>query len=174
MPHRSKSFFFFLLAVLCFPLLHFGDDEQLKAALKKYEGRWVGEFTLHSAATGYTETFPVEQQYWWKDGELRGVAVSQRDDGLQSSRSRSFVNEGTIVSEVKQASDEERFIGVMHEGGIVWLPSDPQRAEGYQMKDTIEEANGGERVLKTEGFDTYVVQGEVAHVVYRGKLVFSE
>jgi hypothetical protein len=148
-------------------------EGEMDAQLLRYEGRWVGHFTIHSTATGYSETFPVEQQYWWKDGKLRGVAVSQREQGLSSSRSCSWVKDGKFFSEVKDASGEQHYWGVLHEGGIVWLPSDLKRAKDYQMKEFIVEA-GGRRVLKTEGFDTFVTGEGLAHIVYRGELEFVE
>ena len=148
-------------------------DETLEVSLKAYEGRWVGHFTIHSTATGYTETFPVEQQYWWKDGQLHGVAVSQRDQGMSSARSKSVAKEGKFFSEVKSGGEVETYWGVLHDGGLVWLSSNLKRTKDYQMKESIIEVDG-ERVLKTEGFDTYVYGEGIGHLVYRGELKFVE
>ena len=142
-----------------------------EAALRAYEGRWVGHFTVHSTASGYSETFPVEQQYWWKDGTLHGVAVTQRDSGMSSSRSKSVAEDGKCFSEVKSGASVEKYWGVLHDGGLVWLSSNLKRTKDYQMKESIVEVEGG-RVLKTEGFDTYVYGGGIAHLVYRGELKF--
>ena len=142
-----------------------------EAVLRAFEGRWVGHFTVHSTASGYTETFPVEMQYWWKDETLHGVAVTQRDEGMSSSRSKSVVEKGKILSEVKTGETVERYWGVLHDGGLVWLSSNLKRTKDYQMKESIVEVDG-ERVLKTDGFDTYVYSGGIAHLVYRGELKF--
>lgn len=41
------------------------------------------------------------------------------------------------------------------------------------MKETMGEVDGT-RVLKTEGFDTYVTGEGLAHLIYRGELKFVE
>ena len=146
-------------------------DEALEVLLKAYEGRWVGHFTVHSTATGYTETFPVEQQYWWQDGELHGVAVSQRDAGMSSARSKSMAEEGKFVSQVEQGDIIETYWGVLRDGGLVWFSTNVKRLSDYQMKEVIVEVDG-KRMLKTEGFDTYVYGEGMAHLVYRGELKF--
>ena len=148
-------------------------DETLEVSLKAYEGRWVGHFTVHSTATGYTETFPVEQQYWWKDGKLHGVAVTQREVGMSSARSQSIVEEGKVISQVKQGDATDTYWAVLRDGGLVWFSTNVKRLKEYQMKEMIVEADG-ERVLKTEGFDTYVYGEGLAHLVYRGELKFVE
>lgn len=148
-------------------------EKDLETALRAYEGRWVGHFTVHSTASGYTETFPVEQQYWWKNGALHGVAVTQREVGMSSARSKSVVKEGKYFSEVKSGETVENYWGVLHDGGLVWLSSNLKRTKDYQMKEFIVEVDG-ERVLKTEGFDTYVYDEGIAHLVYRGELKFVE
>jgi len=149
------------------------ETKAVAAALKMYEGRWVGHFTIHSTASGYSETFPVEQQYWWKDGVLHGVAVSQREVGMSSARSQSVAKEGKYFSEVKVGEVVENYFGVLHDGGIVWLSTNLKRTKDYQMKESIVEVDG-ERVLMTEGFDTYVYGEGIAHLVYRGELKLVE
>ena len=161
-----------LVLLWLLPLLLQAEDA-LDAQLLRYEGRWAGHFTIHSTATGYSETFPVEQRYWWKDGKLRGVAVSQRQQGTSTARSSSWVRGDKVVTEVKHASGAENYLGVLHEGAIVWLSADLGRANDYQMTETIIEADG-RRVLKTEGFDTYLTGAGLAHLVYRGELELVE
>ncbi|WP_269526761.1 hypothetical protein [Coraliomargarita parva] len=141
--------------------------------VKQYEGRWVGEFTVYSSASDYSETFIVEQQYWYKDGILRGVSVSQRESGISSSRSETKIVEGKLISEVSHSDGQtEQFIGTRHEGGIVWIPADMQRATDYQIKETFKE-EAGDTVMQTEGFDSYVYADGLAQLVYKGHLVKS-
>ena len=66
--------------------------------LKQYEGRWIGEYTIHSPATNFTETFPVEQRYWIEDGQLCGLSVCDTDRGIQTAKSRTFIKEGILYS----------------------------------------------------------------------------
>ena len=138
--------------------------------LKKYEGRWLGDFTIHSTASGYSETFPVEQRYWWEDGQLHGISVSDTNNGLKSAKSLTFIQEGKLQSEVITGETTERFFGFLRDGGIVWIPADMKRANDYQMTErfAMEE---GLSLLLTEGFDTYVYQEGLAHLVYRGRLL---
>jgi len=157
-------------AVSCFLASSLGENA-FEELMRAYEGRWVGEFTAHSTATGYTETFPVEQHYWVQDDVLRGVAVMQREDAMTSARSRTYVEDGKLMSEIsKEGGDAETFIGTVRDSGVVWLPADLKRAKDYQIKETFTEEEG-RRVLKTEGFDTYAFGDDVAHIVYRGTLV---
>lgn len=149
--------------------MHGGEMED---TLLGYEGRWVGSFTLHSTATGYSETFPVEQQYQWKNEMLHGIGVCQRKSGIESSRSVTYVEEGKLISEIQRGEETEMFLGVLHEGGVLWVPADLQRANDYQIKESLVEAEG-QRILKTAGFDSYVYQDELAHIVYRGELIFQ-
>ena len=138
--------------------------------LKQYEGRWLGDFTIHSTATGYSETFPVEQRYWWKEGQLHGISVSDTNNGLQTARSLTFIQEGKLQSEVINGETTERFQGFLRDGGIVWISADMKRANDYQMAErfAVEE---GRPLLITEGFDSYVYQKGLAHLVYRGRLL---
>ncbi|TVP79710.1 MAG: hypothetical protein EA353_05545 [Puniceicoccaceae bacterium] len=137
--------------------------------LKGYQGRWAGDFTIHSVATDYTVTFSVEQRYWWEDGALRGISVSETNEGLQTASSRTSVVEGRLVSEVVRGDLVETYYGVLHDGGIVWLPADLARATDYQMREIFVQ-DAGEVWLHTDGFDSYLYQGEVAHLTYRGRL----
>ncbi len=141
--------------------------------LKRYEGRWVGDYTIHSAATGYSETFPVEQRYWWEDGQLHGISVSDTNRGIQTTKSRTFVQDDRLQSEVTVGETVEAYYGVLHDDGIIWLPKNLQRANDYQMKEAFVEADDGERWMHTDGFDSYVYQEGLAHLVYRGRLVFK-
>ena len=138
--------------------------------LKQYEGRWLGDFTIHSTASGYSETFPVEQRYWWEDGQLHGISVSDTNNGLQTAKSRTFIQEGRLQSEVITGETTERFFGFLRDGGIVWISANMQRANDYQMAErfAMEE---GLSLLLTEGFDTYVYQEGLAHLVYHGRLL---
>ncbi|MEN8733456.1 MAG: hypothetical protein ABF322_03760 [Lentimonas sp.] len=146
--------------------------EDLLGAMGRYEGRWVGHFTLHSVATGYTETFSVEQQYWMADDKLHGVAVSERDSGMQTARSVTSIVDDKLVSVITQGVKIERYLGVLHENGVLWLPEKIERANDHQLKETIL-VEEGELRLKTEGFDTYIYEGGLAHIVYRGNLIFK-
>ena len=163
--HRSIIILFLL--VFC-PLALLGNE--LINYLKQYEGRWLGDFTIHSTASGYSETFPVEQRYWWEDGQLYGISVSDTNSGLKSAKSLTFIKEGKLHSEVITGETTERFFGFLRDGGIVWIPANMQRANDYQMAErfVIEE---GRPLLLTEGFDTYVYQEGLAHLVYRGRLL---
>ena len=138
--------------------------------LKQYEGRWLGDFTIHSTASAYSETFPVEQRYWWEDGQLHGISVSDTNNGLQTAKSRTFIQEGRLQSEVITGETTERFFGFLRDGGIVWISANMQRANDYQMAErfAMEE---GLSLLLTEGFDTYVYQEGLAHLVYHGRLL---
>lgn len=142
---------------------------ELTDYLKQYEGRWLGDFTIHSTATGYSETFPVEQRYWWEEGQLHGISVSDTNKGLQRAKSLTFIQDDKLRSEVINGETTERFFGFLRDGGIVWVSADMKRANDYQMAErfAIEE---GRPVLLTEGFDSYVYSEGLAHLVYRGRL----
>ncbi len=159
-----------ILSLLCLPFILCANE--MVDYLKQYEGRWVGDYTIYSAATGYSETFPVEQRYWWEDGQLRGLSVSDMNGGMQVAQSRTYIQDGMLRAEIVQGEVKESFYGVMHEGAIVWLPSDLDRATDYQMKESILE-DGGQRQLWVDGFDSYVYQEGLAHLIYRGRLVFT-
>ena len=157
-----------ILFLLIFnPLALLGNE--LIDFLKRYEGRWFGDFTIHSTASSYSETFPVEQRYWWEDGQLHGISVSDTNDGLKTAKSLTFIQEGKLQSEVITGETTERFFGFLRDGGIVWIPADLKRANDYQMTEHFAMVEG-RPLLLTEGFDTYVYQEGMAHLVYRGRL----
>ena len=137
--------------------------------LKQYEGRWLGDFMIHSTATGYSETFPVEQRYWWEEGQLHGISISDTNNGLQTAKSLTFIQDDKLQSEVITGETAERFFGFLRDGGIVWIPANVKRASDYQMVErfAMEE---GRPLLLTEGFDSYVYSEGLAHLVYRGRL----
>jgi hypothetical protein len=138
--------------------------------LKRYVGRWAGEFSIHSSATGYSQVFPVEQRYWWQDGQLHGISVSETDQGIQTAKSRTFVQDGQLRSEVLQGERLEVFYGVLQDGGMVWVSADLKRATDYQMKEAFVLAEEGGLELHTDGFDSYVYQDGLAYLIYRGRL----
>jgi hypothetical protein len=157
-----------LSSLVLSPLALLGNE--LIDYLKKYEGRWLGDFTIHSTASGYSETFPVEQRYWWKDDQLHGISVSDTNHGLKSAKSLTFIQEGKLQSEVITGETTERFFGFLRDGGIVWIPADMKRANDYQMAERFA-TKESLTLLLTEGFDTYVYQEGLAHLVYRGRLL---
>lgn len=157
------------LTLLFLPLALLGGE--LENYLSQYEGRWLGEYTIHSPTTNFTESFPVEQRYWIEDGQLRGLSVSDTDRGMQTAKSRTFVEEGVVCSEVTTGDTTEKYIGALHEGGLVWLPSNLKRANDYQMKESfVKKAH--QIWLHTDGFDSYVYREGLGHLVYRGRLLF--
>lgn len=166
-----RDYSLWLVVVIVTPCLTYAGD--LMDAMRKYEGRWVGNFTLHSAATGYTETFPVEQQYWMAENKLHGVAVTDRNTGMESARSVTFIVDDKLVTEITTGTETQRYLGVLHEQGVLWLPEEMQRANDHQLKEMIL-VEDGELRLKTEGFDTYIYQEGLAHIIYRGNLVFKK
>jgi len=145
---------------------------ELKDYLERYEGRWSGDFTIHSTASGYTENFPVEQRYWLEGKRLRGISVLQRQKGIETSTSWTYIEGKKLVSEVTRGEDEETYYGVPQDQGILWISSDLNRAEDYQLIERIVEEEG-QRRLRTEGFDTYLYAEGLAHIVYRGELVWQ-
>ena len=146
-------------------------SSELEEYLKQYEGRWIGEYTIHSPATNFTETFPVEQRYWIENGQLYGLSVSDPGRGILTAKSRTFVEEGVVYSEVTTGDTTEKYIGALHEGGLVWLPSNLQRANDYQMKESFVK-KAQQLWLHTDGFDSYIYREGLGHLVYRGRLAF--
>lgn len=138
--------------------------------LKRYEGRWVGDFTIHSPATGYTQTIPVEQRYWWEEGQLHGMSVTEMNGKIESAESLTFIKDGKLRSEVLRVEIKEVYFGVLQDGGIIWISENLGRATDYQMKESLVEKKG-ERWLHTDGFDSFDYEGELAHLVYRGRLM---
>ncbi|ADE54837.1 hypothetical protein [Coraliomargarita akajimensis] len=168
---RSARAFF--LPVLLLPLTLFAED-RLMAYLKQYEGRWVGTFTVKSSVSDYSESFPVEQQYWFEGDHLCGVSVSQREgQGLESAQSEVFIDDKVLYLLVRRGETVEKFIGVFKDERIIWIPANLQRAEDYQTTERLL-SKDGKRLLKTEGFDTYVYSGGIAHIAFLGELVRQE
>lgn len=160
------GFFFFKREV---PAIESNSVAEVVAYLRSYEGCWLGEFTIHSTATGYSQTFSVEQRYWWADGELHGMSVTETDDGMQTAKSRTFIQDAQLQAEITRGEVVERYLGVLHEGGLLWISDNLGRATDYQMKEKLV-VNAGERWLQTDGFDSYLYEEGVAHLVYKGRL----
>jgi len=171
-PYQFLIRFAAVVSLFLVPLLA-PASEVLLNALKQFEGRWSGTFNLHSAATGYSETFAVTQQYWMSGKQLRGVAVFERENGQESAQSVTYIFEDKLVSEISSGAKIEKYLGVLNEGGVLWLPEDFKRANDYQITETIV-VEDGKRVLKTDGFDTFVYQEGLAYITIRGNLIFQE
>lgn len=170
MTSITYSFRLLSLLFICLPL--FASEEDLNELLRQYEGRWSGEFRVSSVSTGYSAVFTVEQQYWMLDGRLHGLSVSDRDSGLVSSKSVTYTYEGKLFSEITRGDDVESFVGVVHEDGVLWLPSDMKRSNDYQIKEFFV-VKDLELSLITEGFDTYIYEEGLAYVVFKGKLIYK-
>lgn len=162
---------FRLVLLLLLPVALFAND--LLDYLQAYEGRWIGHFSIHSTANGYTESFPVEQRYWWKAEVLHGLAVSQRDGGLKVATSKTWLEDKKLITEVTRGQTKETFYGVLHDEGLLWLPTDLRRANDYQMREFLVEEEGGGKKMKVEGFDTYVYDGGIAHIIIKGELTLQ-
>jgi hypothetical protein len=143
--------------------------EALREFLEQFEGRWQGDYTIHSASTNYSETFPVEQRYWFEGAELVGISVADTDRGLQTARSRTMIENGQLRSVIQRGETTERYLGTLHDGGVVWLPEDRGRVTDHQMRQTFAQ-RAGKRWLNTDGFDTFLSADGLAHLVYRGRL----
>lgn len=157
-----------LLFVYLLPAYASGND--LLDYLQGYEGRWVGDYSLHSTANGFTEIFAVEQRYWWKDEVLHGSAVSRRGSGMVKATSKTWVEGEKLVTEVTRGKSKEAFYGVPLDGGLLWLPADMRRANDYQMRESFARGEAGERKMRIEGFDTYVYAEGLAHIIIKGEL----
>lgn len=167
LPYKKLCLLLYLLP------LFLSAEADLQALLKSYVGTWSGKYTVHSTATGFTEAFEVQQQYWLEDGKLYGVSVMIRDEGMRSANSVTVLHENYYYSVVKRAEVEEEYLGVPKDGGILWVPRNMGRATDYQIREWVEQSDGTRR-LKTEGFDTYVFAEGIAHLVYKGDLLEVE
>lgn len=141
--------------------------------LQGYEGRWFGDYSIHSTANGYTEKFTVEQRYWWKDKVLHGLAVYERDGKMVTATSKTWLDGKKLISEVQRDKAKEIYYGVLHDGGLLWIFSDMRRANDYQMREVLTEKEGSPRKMKIEGFDTYVTGDDLVHLIYKGELTLQ-
>lgn len=148
-------------------------EGDLLAYLKNYEGRWVGDYSIHSTANGYTESFSVEKRYWWKGEVLHGLAVSIRKSGMVTATSKTWVKGEKLIAEIKRGKATEMFYGVLHDGGLLWVPADMQRANDYQIHDSFVEKDGHPKEMIIEGFDTYIYGKGLAHLVYKGEFTLQ-
>lgn len=167
----TLAFVFRLLLLLLLPFALSANE--LLDYLQGQEGRWVGQFSIHSTANNYTESFPVEQRYWWEGEVLHGLAVSQRDGGLKVATSKTWLDGKKLVTEVARGETKEKFYGVLHDGALVWLPADMRRANDYQMRESLVEEEGGLRKMRVEGFDTYLYGDGIAHIIIKGELTLQ-
>lgn len=159
----------FLLLLFPFALA----ANELLDYLQAYEGRWLGEYSIHSTANGYTEAFSVEQRYWWQGGVLRGVVVYKRDGKLVNASSKTHLDGKKLVSEIKRGEVVEVYYGVLHDGGLLWLSSNMQRANDYQMHEILIEKEGQPLKMKVEGFDTYISADGLVYLIYKGDLTLQ-
>lgn len=141
--------------------------------LKGYEGRWVGDYTIHSTANNYTESFPVEQRYWWVGEVLHGISVSERDRGMETATSKTTFDGEKLIAEVKRGTETETYFGVLKEGALLWISSDLRRANDYQMREILINEPGEPRKMKIEGFDTYITGDGLAHIIFKGRLTLQ-
>lgn len=163
--------FFGFLFICLLPTHLLGSD--LLDYLKNYEGRWVGVYSIHSTANGHTESFTVEQRYWWQGNALHGLAVFERGSGMETASSKTWMDGEKLIAEVKRGEATESFYGVLHEGGLLWLPKDMKRANDYQMRESFVEKEGKPKKLRTEGFDTYIHADGLVHLIYKGELTLQ-
>ena len=157
-----------LLFASLLPSYLFGNE--LLEYLQQYEGRWVGNFSIHSTASDYTESFALEQRYWWEEQVLHGLAVFERAHGMETTRSKMWVEDEHFIAEITRGESKEVFIGALHDGGLLWLPSNMERVNDYQIRETFVHKDDGTKKLRMEGFDTYLYAGGIAHIIYRGEL----
>lgn len=161
------------LFLLILPGLSAFAENPLIEYLLAYEGRWAGDFSIHSTANGHTEHFAVEQRYWWEHGKLHGMAVLERSTGMETASSLTYLEGDKLISEIVQGGEKQIYVGTLHEGSLLWLPADMQRANDHQIRERVVEEAGNAPKLITEGFDTYIFAEGLAHIVYKGELVFQ-
>ncbi|MEM8866863.1 MAG: hypothetical protein AAGC73_01215 [Verrucomicrobiota bacterium] len=154
------------------PLAQLCADTLPLDVLLRYVGKWDGEFTLHSTATGYSEVFPVRQVYWMDGEMLRGLSVMDRESGMVSARSETVIEESRLRTKVYHKEATEEFFGAVQADRVVWLPTDLRRVTDYQLTERFTD-EAGERTLSTEGFDSFVYQEGLAHIVYKGVLRYT-
>ena len=148
------------------------DKLQLLPYLKQLEGRWVGHYSIHTSINKYKEEFTVEQQYWMQDGELLGVFAAKRSTGLESASSRTFIQDGRLILIVSRSSGEEKYIGALAEGWLIWLPEDVKRANDYQIREKVVRHSSGYQLI-SESFETYETKNGPAKIRISGSLIRS-
>jgi len=146
--------------------------EEAEALLKSFEGRWTGTFTVSAGGGAQTREFPVEQQYWWRDGALKGVSVYSREDGMVTERSATRVSDGKLFTRVKRQGETQTFRGVVREGTIVWVPAQLTLSDQQQFRESVVERDG-KRYLVIEGFQAPEGGGEAGKIVYEGELEYQ-
>lgn len=176
-PFHSSEGFITLLAVfrlLLVLLIPFSlSANELLEYLKAYEGQWSGHFSIHSTASKFTQSFTVEQRYWWDGDILRGVAAFERDGGMETATSKTWFDGEKLICEVKRGEVVESYFGVLHEGGLLWISSDLKRANDYQMREVLTEKEVQPRTMMIEGFDTYITGDGLVHLIYKGELTLQ-
>lgn len=161
-----------VLLALVFPLALSANE--LFNHLKQYEGRWVGDYSVASTANGYSESFLVEQRYWFKGKVLHGLAVYERNGIVESANSKTWVGGNNYIAEIIRDGSKEVFVGTLRDGGILWLPKNLKRANDYQMHESFQAKEGKRMALKIKGFDTYYHEDGKMHLVYKGVLKLQE
>jgi hypothetical protein len=101
---------------------------------------------------------------------LHGLSVAERDAGMDYASSKTWLDGKTLITEVERGESKEVFYGVLHDGGLLWLPKDMGRANDYQMRETFTEVEGRRKML-VAGFDTYVFGEGLAHIIIKGELI---
>ena len=174
---KFASLIAFVFATLVLAPASFAQEEaappDLRDIFAGFAGEWKGSYEVRSSVSEYSETFLVEQSYWWDGDVLRSKAVYSRDGAKQEATARTYLFEGTVMTEVSRGDATESFIGVPQENGIVWISTDLSRAEAMQIMEWVEESEDGP-VLKLKGFDTYDYQGEPAFLLFDALLEPTE
>lgn len=165
MRRRATTF----IACLLVPIGLIANPD-LKAQLDLYVGRWLGVFSVRAPDIDYEETFSVEQTYWWKADELRGISVVRRQSGTETSRAVNTIRDNQVISEVSKGDSVQVYYGILANDGLVWVPANLERVTDYQLKETFTEIDG-ERVLVTNGYDTFNNEGKPALLFYQGQLI---
>ncbi|MGJ3241394.1 MAG: hypothetical protein ACFE0O_00335 [Opitutales bacterium] len=146
-------------------------EAALKRVLDRYVGTWEGTFTIRTADGRQEKAVTVEQQYWWEEGELRGLSVYEDEGKLTFSNSINSIVRGILFSEVSQNDRKRYYRGMLVEQTVVWFPVNPQAAANRQIKETILR-DDGELVLITEGFERLDPdQANGRTILYQGRLV---
>ena len=144
-------------------------QSELPDPVKAMEGRWNGTYEIRNPEGMILRLIQVEYQYWVEDEVLNGLAVFEQAGELSHAKSRSFMEEGQLISEIVSGGITRRFLGRLVDQAVIWEPEELERRPNRKIKETVVEREE-KAFLVVDGFERILRGEESTMVVYKGLL----
>ncbi|MGB0370581.1 MAG: hypothetical protein ACPGN3_04465 [Opitutales bacterium] len=145
-------------------------ERDMYALLDTFTGVWKGTLIISTGEGKIIRLISLNQNYWWEDHVLKGLATYGDEDRLEYAFSETSIENGTINAVIREGNKSKAMQATTTDKGLIWIPSDPSRIGIEQSTEYITHEDGKD-VLVIEGFERVTNPPLDERILIRAELI---